>query len=108
MRGIQSIGLLFALLSLVPPMIMKSGRMGPEGAGLYLAFIGAPILLLSAVMVIPSSILLLIPSVRVKYGMTRGWLWLWLWLWLANLTFSFALIGVVISPFFAKLFFNRV
>jgi len=92
MRAIQSIGFLFALFSIVPPMIMKSGHTGPEGAGLYLAFIGAPLLLLSAVMVVPSSILLLIPSTRIKYGMTRGWFLLWL----VNLAYSFALVGVVI------------
>lgn len=94
MRAFQSVGLFLVILALAPPLFMSIGRMEPESAGLYLAFIGWPLFLLSMAMLIPSSMLLLAPSLRSRYGMSGAWFWLWL----TNFVLSAVFVGLAAAP----------
>ncbi|UXH77221.1 hypothetical protein [Roseateles amylovorans] len=82
MRTFQTVGLILVALAFLPLWWMLSGvephaLEGAPGAGIYFLFFSLPLLGLAAVMLIPSSLVLVSRRCRSVYGYRGPWLLLW-------------------------------
>ncbi len=73
MRALLLIGMFFFALPWGASWAIWEYRADPIGAGLFLAFIGVPLLWLSAAFLVPTALILVSRKQRTQHGITGWW-----------------------------------